>query len=113
MRETDPVLRRADASDRGDRRILACQGWALDAQYSSTLKTITARAVPFFTACRPRAVRSRFNLGKFKAAKGPAPPSAASAAPGPARGGDSGEAERLFRKESERHSGIIPNTIGA
>jgi len=28
-------------------------------------------------------------------------------------GGDSGEAERLFRKEAERHSGMIPNTIGA
>jgi hypothetical protein len=27
--------------------------------------------------------------------------------------GDSGEAERIFRKESERHSGMIPNTIGA
>ena len=27
--------------------------------------------------------------------------------------GDSGEAERLFRRESERHSGMIPNTIGA
>ena len=27
--------------------------------------------------------------------------------------GDSGEAERLFRKEAERHSGMIPNTIGA
>jgi hypothetical protein len=27
--------------------------------------------------------------------------------------GDSGEAERLFRKESERHSGMNPNTIGA
>ena len=26
---------------------------------------------------------------------------------------DSGEAERIFRKESERHSGMIPNTIGA
>lgn len=28
-------------------------------------------------------------------------------------GGDSGEAERLFRGERERHSGTIPNTIGA
>ena len=28
-------------------------------------------------------------------------------------GGDSGEAERSFRKESERHSGMNPNTIGA
>jgi Patatin-like phospholipase len=27
--------------------------------------------------------------------------------------GYSGEAERLFRRESERHSGMIPNTIGA
>ena len=27
--------------------------------------------------------------------------------------GDSGEAERWFRKEAERHSGKIPNTIGA
>jgi hypothetical protein len=27
--------------------------------------------------------------------------------------GDSGEAERLFRREVERHSGMIPNTIGA
>jgi len=27
--------------------------------------------------------------------------------------GDSGEAERLFRTEVERHSGMIPNTIGA
>ena len=27
--------------------------------------------------------------------------------------GDSGEAERSFRKEAERHSGMIPNTIGA
>jgi hypothetical protein len=27
--------------------------------------------------------------------------------------GDSGEAERSFRREAERHSGIIPNTIGA
>ena len=27
--------------------------------------------------------------------------------------GDSGEAERLFRGEGERHSGTIPNTIGA
>jgi hypothetical protein len=27
--------------------------------------------------------------------------------------GDSGEAERLFRREAERHSGMIPNTIGA
>jgi hypothetical protein len=26
--------------------------------------------------------------------------------------GDFGEAERSFRKEAERHSGIIPNTIG-
>jgi hypothetical protein len=26
--------------------------------------------------------------------------------------GDSGEAERLFRTEVERHSGMIPNTIG-
>jgi hypothetical protein len=25
--------------------------------------------------------------------------------------GDSGEAERLFRAEAERHSGMIPNTI--
>jgi hypothetical protein len=24
---------------------------------------------------------------------------------------DSGEAERLFRREAERHSGMIPNTI--
>jgi hypothetical protein len=27
--------------------------------------------------------------------------------------GDSGEAERSFRREAERHSGMIPNTIGA
>ena len=27
--------------------------------------------------------------------------------------GDSGEAECLFRREVERHSGMIPNTIGA
>jgi hypothetical protein len=27
--------------------------------------------------------------------------------------GDSGEAERLFRKQTERHSGMIPNTTGA
>ena len=27
--------------------------------------------------------------------------------------GDSGEAERLFGKESERHSGMNPNAIGA
>ena len=27
--------------------------------------------------------------------------------------GDSGEVERLFRREAERYSGIIPNTIGA
>jgi hypothetical protein len=27
--------------------------------------------------------------------------------------GDSGEAERLFRKEAEWHSGMIPNTVGA
>jgi hypothetical protein len=27
--------------------------------------------------------------------------------------GDSGEAERSFRKEAERHSGMNPNTIGA
>jgi hypothetical protein len=27
--------------------------------------------------------------------------------------GDSGEAERLFRREAERCSGMIPNTIGA
>jgi hypothetical protein len=27
--------------------------------------------------------------------------------------GDSGEAERSFRREAERHSGINPNTIGA
>ncbi len=27
--------------------------------------------------------------------------------------GDSGEAERYFRREIERHSGMIPNTIGA
>jgi hypothetical protein len=27
--------------------------------------------------------------------------------------GDSGEAERTFRREAERHSGMIPNTIGA
>jgi hypothetical protein len=26
---------------------------------------------------------------------------------------DSGEAEHSFRKEAERHSGMIPNTIGA
>ena len=26
---------------------------------------------------------------------------------------DSGEAERVIRDESERHSGMIPNTIGA
>ena len=30
-----------------------------------------------------------------------------------ASGGDSGEAERTFRREAERHSGMIPNTIGA
>lgn len=29
------------------------------------------------------------------------------------RGGDSGEAERLFRRDTERHSGMNPNTIGA
>jgi hypothetical protein len=29
------------------------------------------------------------------------------------RTGDSGEAERSFRREAERHSGMIPNTIGA
>src|SRR2546422_9369148 len=29
------------------------------------------------------------------------------------KNGDSGEAEHVFRRESERHSGIIPNTIGA
>ena len=29
------------------------------------------------------------------------------------QGGDSGEAERLFRREAERHSGMIPNTVGA
>ena len=27
--------------------------------------------------------------------------------------GDSGEAERFFRREAERHSGMNPNTIGA
>jgi hypothetical protein len=27
--------------------------------------------------------------------------------------GDSGEAERWFRREAERHSGMIPNAIGA
>ena len=27
--------------------------------------------------------------------------------------GDSGEAEHSFRREGERHSGMIPNTIGA
>ena len=27
--------------------------------------------------------------------------------------GDSGEAERSFRRKAERHSGMIPNTIGA
>jgi hypothetical protein len=27
--------------------------------------------------------------------------------------GDSGKAERLVRKEAERHSGMNPNTIGA
>ena len=27
--------------------------------------------------------------------------------------GDSGEAERLFRRGAERHSGMNPNTIGA
>jgi hypothetical protein len=27
--------------------------------------------------------------------------------------GDSGEAERYFRRETERHSGMNPNTIGA
>jgi hypothetical protein len=27
--------------------------------------------------------------------------------------GDSGEAERSFRRENERHSSMIPNTIGA
>jgi len=27
--------------------------------------------------------------------------------------GDSGEGERSFRREAERHSGMIPNTIGA
>jgi len=27
--------------------------------------------------------------------------------------GDSGEGERIFRRESERHSGMNPNTIGA
>jgi hypothetical protein len=27
--------------------------------------------------------------------------------------GDSGEAEPSFRTEAERHSGMIPNTIGA
>ena len=27
--------------------------------------------------------------------------------------GDSGEAERTFRREAERHSGMISNTIGA
>ena len=26
---------------------------------------------------------------------------------------DSGEAERSIRRETERHSGMIPNTIGA
>jgi hypothetical protein len=31
----------------------------------------------------------------------------------PITGGDSGEAERLFRKEAERHSGMNPNTLGA
>jgi hypothetical protein len=29
------------------------------------------------------------------------------------RSEDSGEAERWFRKEAERYSGMIPNTIGA
>ena len=29
------------------------------------------------------------------------------------RHGDSGEGERWFRREVERHSGMIPNTIGA
>ena len=29
------------------------------------------------------------------------------------RGGDSGEAERFFRREAERHSGMNPNTLGA
>jgi HEAT repeat protein len=29
------------------------------------------------------------------------------------RSGDSGEAERWFRREAEQHSGMIPNTIGA
>ena len=28
-------------------------------------------------------------------------------------GGDSGEAERSFRREAERYSGMIPNAIGA
>jgi hypothetical protein len=27
--------------------------------------------------------------------------------------GDSGEGERQFRREAERHSGMIPNTVGA
>ena len=42
------------------------------------------------------------------------------AAPGDARTyalrghrGDSGEAERSFRREAEQHSGMIPNAIGA
>ncbi len=29
------------------------------------------------------------------------------------RDGDSGEAEHSFQRETERHSGMIPNTIGA
>jgi hypothetical protein len=30
-----------------------------------------------------------------------------------AAGADSGEGERLFRREAERYSGLKPNTIGA
>ena len=44
----------------------------------------------------------------YSLARGPAASRVMSILPG-----DSGEAERLFRKEAERHSGMIPNAIGA
>jgi hypothetical protein len=63
----------------------------------------------------PTDTRSAMNEGvaAFKAAKYPEAVRLFQNAIAASPNGDSGEAERLFRSEAERHSGMIPNTIGA
>ena len=66
---------------------------------------------PFLAASTPHPLPFTIEASEDVSARFPGAPQLQSFAW--AECGDSGEAERSFRKESERHSGMIPNTFGA